>query len=221
MSENETKKILILGAGAMGSNIAANLSADLKNESEITVLDFDTVEERNVQAGTQFYMPEQVGMSKVEALQYNIYKWFGKEIKTINQKLTRIWDLGPIIGGPYVGSNGERVLSTGNTESPNLVIDCFDNYSARKLIQDYLSDWNIALLHCGFSPQMTFEIKWAENYKVPENSPEGSRDICEMPGAKAFITRVASLGATSAREFIVDGNKIGFLGNKYTTYKLD
>lgn len=193
------KKVLVLGAGALGSNLVANLASDLRNEVEITVLDYDTVEERNVQAGTQFYMPDQIGQLKVEALQYNVYKWFGKEINTENTKL--------------IGSC--RSLF----HNYDLIIDCFDNHDSRMVVQTSgemeISSNNCNLLHCGFSPKMTFEISWAENYEVPEDSKDHV-DICEMQGAGSFVKMVSAVASRTILEFITNGEKKYFIGNRFS-----
>ena len=186
-------KILICGVGAIGSNLAALLACDLKGEHEITVLDKDAIEERNVQAGTQFYQKDQVGMSKVEALQYNIYKWYEREVDIVQT----------------------NILSGISIPPPDLVLDCFDNYQARDFIQ-YLwmnSKWN--LLHLRFSDQFTFAIEWAENYKVPTDITSGF-DICEMEGASSFIKMVASLGSLVVQEYLKNGSKREFIGSALT-----
>lgn len=192
-------KILVCGVGAIGSNLVANLVPDLKGEHEITVLDKDLVEERNVTAGTQFYTPDQVGLLKVEALQFNVYKWYQREIKIINQEF--------------------RGTIAANWPQYSLIIDCFDNHEARHLIQNFYIDDNgldipTNLLHIGFSADYTFAIEWAENYTVPSDILKGI-DICEMPGASAFVATVASLGALVAEEFILKGKKLDILGGKF------
>mgnify|MGYP001606684005 CR=1 FL=1 len=199
--------ILICGAGAIGSNLAALLACDLKGEHEIIVLDKDNVEERNVQAGTQFYQKDQVGMSKVEALQYNIYKWYEREVKIINKEISH--------------ENLRIILESGKTinvvDSYDLIIDCLDNYDARSLVQNHWEQLHkkLNILHLGFSDQFTFAIEWAENYKVPTDITSGF-DICEMEGAASFVKMVASLGSLVTQEFIKDGKKREFLGNKFS-----
>lgn len=204
------KKILILGAGALGSNIAAHLVADFRDKIELTVLDFDKVEERNVQAGTQFFMPDQIGQNKVDALQYNIYKWFGKEIQTWNKKFGESFS---------TTANLAETLSLSNYY---LIIDCFDNYNARGHIQ---ADWfdfdpkTFSLLHCGFSPKMTFEISWAENYEVPEDSLKPV-DICEMQGAASFIKMVTGLASSTIGDYLITGRKKYFVGNRFSFHEI-
>ena len=72
--------ILICGVGAIGSNLTARLVNDLKGEHQITILDKDVVEERNITAGTQFYTRETLGFPKVDALQFLIEKQYQREI---------------------------------------------------------------------------------------------------------------------------------------------
>lgn len=194
------KKVLVLGAGALGSNLVANLASDLRNEVEITVLDYDTVEERNVQAGTQFYMPDQIGQLKVEALQYNVYKWFGKEIHIDSREL----------------EFANEIYFDQEEDNPDLTIDCFDNNNARQLVQDAWKNYgHVPTLHCGFSSKMTFEISWADNYEVPDDNPH-TVDVCEMQGAGSFIKMVSAVASRTVMEFVTTGEKKYFIGNRFS-----
>lgn len=187
-------QILICGTGAIGSNLTRYLVPDLRGNHDITVLDKDIVEERNVTAGTQFYTADQIGLSKVEALQFNIYKQFEREIEILNREVqkTTIIDY-------------------------DLIIDCFDNYEARNYLQEL---WRgslghgTALLHIGFSDQFTFAIEWGQGYKVPTDITTGF-DICEMQGAAAFVNRVASIGALVVENFIDKRIKMEIVGGKF------
>lgn len=190
-------KILIAGVGAIGSNLVRNLVPDLKGQHEITVLDMDTVEDRNVTPGTQWFTPDQIGLPKVEALQYNVYQAFQREIEVRNEKFI------------------DQSL-----HDYDLVIDCFDNHDSRGAIQqslhmDGVMRWgNTKVVHIGFSDKFTFEIEWAENYQVPTDITTGM-DICEMEGAAGFVNSVASLGALVVENFIWKNDKMRVLGGKY------
>lgn len=186
-------KILILGAGAVGSNLVLHLVPDLKGEHEITVLDFDTVEKRNIQAGTQFYTEDQIGLKKVDALQFNIYKWYNREVEILSQNILE--------------TSGEEFFS-----NYDLVIDCFDNHEARSFVDKHSTG---PTLHIGFSDNFTFSIEWEDNYKPPTNFESGI-DICEMLGASAFVSSVASVGALVAEEFILNNKQLEILGGKFT-----
>lgn len=203
-------KILICGVGAIGSNLTANLVADLKGKHEITVLDKDVVEERNVTPGTQFYTPDQVGQPKVEALQFNIYKQFQREIEIINKEIMDEYDA-ELIFIP-------EILKKDNQTDFNpfhLIIDCVDNFDCRNDIQIACIKNKIPCLHIGFSDQFTFAIEWADNYTVPTDITTGF-DICEMPGARSFVASVAALGSLVAQKWIDDGEKMEIIGGKHT-----
>lgn len=191
-------KILICGAGAIGSNLVGVLAPDLKGEHEIIVLDKDVVEERNITAGTQLYMPDQIGIPKVEALQFNIYKMFQREIEIMQLEVTPKNIIGKL---------------TINDEFPGLLIDCFDNQEARELVKKQYSN-KTQILHVGFSKNFTFAIEWEPNYKTPTNIK--GLDICELPGAAAFVKSVASTAALVAEEYILNHNKIDIVGGKFS-----
>lgn len=185
-------KILVCGAGAIGSSLIRNLVPDLKGNHEITVLDMDTVEERNVTPGTQWYSPDQIGMPKVEALQFNVFKWFEREIEIFHGNIT-----------DWIGQSPKQ----------DLIVDCFDNHEAREIIQTQYKDF-ADVLHIGFSDKFTFAVEWAENYAVPSDITTGM-DICEMPGAAGFVASVGSLGALVVENYLEKGEKMQILGGKY------
>jgi hypothetical protein len=208
-------KILICGVGAIGSNLVRNLIPDLKGEHEITVLDMDIVEKRNVTPGTQWFTPDQIGLPKVEALQYNVYQTFQREVEPLYKNFPDgNWENDKL--------DDENVPSLwGAVGVYDLVIDCFDNHQARKNLQDSwrdekneLPEETASLLHIGFSDQFTFEIEWAENYQVPTDITTGM-DICEMEGAAGFVNSVAALGALVVEKFIWNHDKMRVLGGKY------
>lgn len=192
-------KILICGVGAIGSNLVTSLVPDLKGEHEITILDKDNVEDRNITAGTQRYTLDQVGLPKVEALQFNIYKWFNRDINILKEEY-------------HFSKNSEMVLDY------DLILDCFDNNRSRETLQIIYSrimkKVRINLLHIGFSDNFTFAIEWADNYKTPSDITSDF-DICTLPGAAAFVASVASLGSLVAEEFINNEKKIEIVGGKF------
>lgn len=182
--------ILICGIGAIGSNLTTRLVSDLKDH-EITVIDKDVVEDRNIMAGTQFYTNEVVGVPKVEALQFLIENFYGKIITMINDDIC--------------------TMTSDKFNKYDLIIDCFDNHEARANI----SQMNKNILHVGFSDQFTFAIEWNEGYKPPTDITSGF-DICQMQGASAFVNMVASYAALVTEEFIANNKKIEIVGNKFS-----
>ena len=191
--------ILICGIGAIGSNLTRLLASDLKGEHKITILDYDVVEERNLQAGTQFFMENQIGQPKVEALQYNIYKIYRREVDILNERLTKSSPTSHILLGPDDGDLGY-----------DLAVDCFDNHESRQLFVQARGD----VTHIGFSDQFTYEIGWNPDYQTPDDL-KSDLDICEMQGAAAFVNSVASLGALAIQSYIHNNNKLEIVGGRY------
>jgi sulfur carrier protein ThiS adenylyltransferase len=78
------KTVGIAGAGGLGSNAAVSLARS--GIGKIIIVDFDTVEESNL--NRQYYFLDQIGMKKVDALKENIYRINQHIIiETINLKL--------------------------------------------------------------------------------------------------------------------------------------
>lgn len=183
-------KILILGAGAIGSNLALNLSHD--TNKEIAVLDDDKIEPRNYQAGTQLYTREQVGKYKVDALALNIFIATGKRINPLNLHF----------------GEGERFVKEGEY---NLLVDCFDNHESRQLIAYYCKDHQISCLHVGFSDQFTFSIEWNKDYKA-QTDIHGF-DICDADGASSFVKFVAGIASLNIQHYLKTNEKLDLIGN--------
>ena len=183
-------KILICGVGSLGSRLAECLVPDLKGQHEIVILDRDKVEERNL--NIQFFLPDQVGMSKVEALQYNLYKHFSREVGIKHMDVKEI-------EGQY-----------------DLIVDCLDNHDARQIVQNLIHITNhIPLLHVGLSDKKTFEISWAKNYSVPTDLISGW-DICEEEGMSSFVQLVSALTSQIIQHYLSTGEKKEFIGNTLT-----
>lgn len=64
------KTVGIAGAGGLGSNAAVSLARS--GIGKIIIVDFDTVENSNL--NRQYYFLDQIGMKKVDALKENIYR---------------------------------------------------------------------------------------------------------------------------------------------------
>jgi len=192
--------IYVFGAGALGSNLMTNIVVDiqLKNVVFFTI-DYDTVEARNIQAGTQFYFREQIGKQKVDALRMNVYTFFNKKITAINKKIAQ--------------SN----ISEFSTDD-SLFIDAFDNASSRNLLYTYCKQNKINCIHIGFSPQFTFEVTWNDAYSVQDNS-NLKIDICELSGARSFIKTVCGMASQVILQYVNKSEKINLIGNKYISSK--
>lgn len=190
------QSIIVLGVGAIGSNLSAYLASDIRDNHEITILDKDLVEERNIRAGTQFYLREQIGISKVEALQYNIHKQYNRKVQIIN--------------GVFLRAENFMINAF------DLVVDTFDNFEARKAITEACR--HIPCVHIGFSPNFTWSILWNEGYVPPEDAK--GLDICELNGASSFVHMVSAIGSLVVQDFLNTGEKREFIGNRLSVREI-
>lgn len=79
------KKIVIIGAGGIGSWTALALTK--MGCSDVTVLDFDTIEEHNL--GSQIYNESDIGLKKVDALKEKVEHISASKIHILKKKYTK------------------------------------------------------------------------------------------------------------------------------------
>ncbi len=77
-------RLVVCGAGAVGSNLVDNLVR--QGFRRLAVIDFDRVEAHNV--GTQTYAESDAGAYKVAVLEAEVYRAVGVEIRAVRQRLT-------------------------------------------------------------------------------------------------------------------------------------
>ncbi len=106
-------RIVLCGAGALGSHLAEHLLR--QGARQMTVIDFDRVEQHNL--GTQSYEEGDIGALKVDALRARCYRATGVEIVVVSQPLTE--------------RNAAKRL-----RHADLVLDTFDTSAARRLVTD-------------------------------------------------------------------------------------
>src|SRR5438094_728457 len=78
------RRIVLCGAGALGSNLADNLVR--QGVSKLRVIDHDRIEEHNV--STQLYGESDIGGWKVEVLRNRLFRTAGVEIEAMRKELT-------------------------------------------------------------------------------------------------------------------------------------
>jgi molybdopterin-synthase adenylyltransferase len=166
--------LTICGAGALGSNLIDNLTR--QGVSNLKVIDKDRIEVHNL--STQVWAEADVGALKVEALKTKIYRNVSTEIEAVNKELT--------------AANVKQLL-----KGSNLVLDCFDNNTARQIVQNEVRTRKLPCLHCGLHGSYG-EIIYDEFYRVPKDQTEG--DVCDYPLAR----NIAMLTMIIASEEILD-----------------
>ena len=186
--------IAICGLGAIGSHIAKNLV--FAGYKDLLLIDKDKVEARNYQFGTQLYDPEQLGKNKTEALWFNIFRQTNVVVTNRNIDIA-------------------QMLKKQNFQDISLLVDCLDNYEARKATTAIGKDMKVPVLHVGFSPVFTYQIQWDGGYETPSDA-KGHFDICEMQGARAFIEFVSGLATNILIDYLESGKLMSLIGNKYS-----
>jgi molybdopterin/thiamine biosynthesis adenylyltransferase len=167
-------RLLVCGAGALGSNLIDSLAR--MGFPNLRVVDKDRVEAHNI--NTQVYGDMDVGALKAEALKNRIFRHIGTEIEAVSKELT--------------AANARAVL-----KGATLVVDAFDNTASRQLVQDECRARNIPCLHAGLYEDYG-EVVWDARYLVPGPSAQG--DVCDYPLAR----NIALLVVVAAAEEILD-----------------
>jgi molybdopterin/thiamine biosynthesis adenylyltransferase len=181
-----SKKLIIVGAGALGSHLVQLLR---NLDVTITVMDFDRIEQKNIMS--QFHSKPSVGKNKTVALAQTMNFLFGLKIESNPNKLTR--------------DNANIVLN-----GHDLIVDCLDNAESRKIIQTFAREYHVPCIHGALAADGAFgRVVWDEDFIVDDESGAGTA-TCENGEHLPFINIVASFLAKSIQAFSVTGKKIGY-----------
>lgn len=179
------KYVTIVGVGALGSHLVQFLRSE---DIEIRVIDFDRVEQKNVQS--QFHSKPSVGKLKSDALKQSMQFLYGKKIHSFNHKLV---------------SDNVRNLLQGD-----LVIDCLDNGEARQLVQEHARTTDMPCLHGALAPDGGFgRVIWDEQFVIDSEAGQGGA-TCENGEFLPFIAITSAYLARAAQIFLATGKKTGF-----------
>jgi molybdopterin/thiamine biosynthesis adenylyltransferase len=171
-------RIVLCGAGALGSHLADNLVR--QGITKLRVIDKDRVEEPNV--STQLYGESDIGAWKVEVLRNRLFKSTGAEIDAVRKELT--------------AANARQLLS-----QSDLIIDAFDNSASRLLVQQIARAAATPCLHVGLHTDYC-EVIWDENYRVPA---EVTGDVCDYPLARNLVLLAVAIASESIVRFAGEG----------------
>ncbi len=173
-------RVVLGGAGALGSNLADNLVR--QGLATLRVIDRDQVETHNV--GTQVYWAGEVGAWKVEALKNRVFRTCGVEIETMHKELNE--------------KTADRFLA-----GSGLVIDTFDNSTSRRLVQETCRRLGMPCLHVGLNADYA-EILWDEGYRVPNDV---GADVCDYPLARNLVMLAVAVASEVVVRFAADGSR--------------
>jgi molybdopterin/thiamine biosynthesis adenylyltransferase len=173
-------RIVLCGAGALGSNLADNLAR--QGAATLRVIDYDRVEPHNV--GTQAYGDCDVGTWKVEALRNRLFRASGVEVEAVRKQLDE--------------RNAASLL-----KGATVVIDTFDNSAGRRLVQAHARSTGLPCLHAGLFEDYC-EVIWDESYRVPSDA---AGDVCEYPLARNLVLLAVALASEALLAFLLEGRR--------------
>lgn len=170
--------ICVCGAGALGSNLISVLLRQGFNK--ITVIDMDRVEDSNI--ATQAYTLRDVGQKKAKAIQSLMHQATKKVVSAVDKQLR--------------ANNAQKLL-----KGHDLIVDVFDNWESRKLVNDACFHLRIPCVHAGMSDNGFAEIKWNAMYKIPEVEVE-QEDVCDYPLAANLVHFTVAVLAESIVQYV-------------------
>ncbi len=173
-------RVMLCGAGALGSHLADNLAR--LGYQHLRVVDRDRVEEHNV--STQLYGEADVGAWKVEVLRQRLFRATGIEIDALRKELT--------------DGNARGLL-----QEAGLVVDTFDNSASRGLVQKHCRAMQLPCLHVGLYADYG-EVIWDENYRIPQDM---AGDVCDYPLARNLVLLVVAVASETMVRFTLAGSR--------------
>jgi molybdopterin/thiamine biosynthesis adenylyltransferase len=172
-------RIVLCGAGALGSLLADNLVR--QGAQLLTVIDDDRIEAHNV--GTQLYGKSDAGAYKVEVLRAHCFRAASVEIETIAKRLD------------------ERTVAK-CLRGARLVVDTFDNSASRRVVTEYCAAQRLPCLHLGMNEDFG-QVHWNEHYRVPGDVV--AANVCEYPLARNLILLTVAAGAEAILRYLMAG----------------
>lgn len=168
--------ITICGAGTLGANLAETLAR--MGFTRLRLIDRDKVEARNL--SVQPYSRAEIGAPKARALANTLYRAVQARVEPLTVELT--------------AANAPELL-----KESALVVDAFDNHSARAAVSQVTRAAHLPCLHVGFSPDGLYGSGvWEPDYQVPRETPG---DPCDYPLTRPFALALSSLAARAIADF--------------------
>ena len=197
----DIKNVVVCGIGAAGSNTFLHLLYAYPSLN-YTLVDFDKVEIRNIEPGTQPYSSIDINRPKTQAMQRIAATLKKKKVEVFNGRINAKKDLENLVKDP----------------KSTLIIDAFDNAESRNVFLE-LKGYNI--LHIGFSASLSGEAVWNEIFEpMVASKTDAGIDVCEMTIARPFIFALTSLATISISKFIDTGEKQNLYFDKYLTIRI-
>jgi hypothetical protein len=170
--------ILIAGCGALGSRIAYEIASP---QIRLALLDFDVVAENNVTNGTSAFTRDCLGQPKTAALAALLFRRYRFAVdEMMNVRLTE--------------ENAHQVMRF------DLVLDCFDNMPARRLLARHPN-----VLHIGVSTGDTGGAWWNGDYNL--SADVNGPPVCTNALGRNLLRSTAALACAVIDEYLVLGQQ--------------
>ena len=194
------ENVYIFGIGAAGSNTFINLLYAYPSLN-YTLIDCDTVENRNIEPGTQPYSKTDINRPKTQALQRLAFTLKNKKVDILNARI----------------NTAKQIKDLVKTPSKSILVDAFDNAESRNLFVG-LKGFNV--LHIGFSAALTGEAIWDGVFTsmIPSKA-DADIDVCEMAIARPFIMSLTSMSVINICRFLEKGEEHNMYFDKYLNVK--
>ncbi len=181
-------RIFLGGIGSLGSwLLRALIFRDELENIGLTVMDYDKVEKRNI--GNQIYTVGQVGMYKTQAMAQSLLDWDMRHVFNRIEFLT-----------------GRADSHLQMSDETKLIIDCFDNFESRLVLQDIGDDKSIPVLHFGFSLVSDRPIaRGTVNDLSDFESAGGQSDVCDLKEFSGFFQGVGAIFANATVDYLIHG----------------
>jgi hypothetical protein len=180
LTSHASSLITICGAGTLGGNLAETLAR--MGFTRLRLIDRDKVEMRNL--SVQPYSRAEVGAPKARALANTLYRAVQARVEPLITELD--------------ASNAAALL-----KESALVVDAFDNQSARAAVSQETRSAGLPCLHIGFSPDGLYGSGiWEPGYRVPRETPG---DPCDYPLTRPFALALCALAARAISDFLLLG----------------
>lgn len=194
--KNNIDNVVVCGLGAAGSNVLQHLLYAYP-ALNYTLVDFDIVESRNVDPGTQPYLKVDINRPKTQAFQRIAMTLKNKKVNVVNKKIM----------------NASNLIEIAPDSPKTLFIDAFDNADSRNIFT-HLKKANV--IHIGFSVTLSGETVWDGVFTKMETSKKDAEiDVCEMSIARPFIFALTSLAAITIVNFLDTGKKDNLYFDKH------
>lgn len=179
-------KVTIIGVGALGSHLllfTRNLKVQFK------VIDYDSIESKNLMS--QVHTKMGLGKNKALAIQQSLSGLFGIKVEAVPHRLT--------------SDNVNQLLG-----DADLIVDCMDNGSSRRLVQNYALKKQVPCLHGAVDAGGSFgRVVWSENFVIDDEDKIGA-PTCEDGRHLPFIARVSSYMADAVQQYVERKRKVGY-----------